>query len=109
MTIASDVPHSAGKLPDGYLEIYKFAVEMADRVSGRRLSVGALPVSGALAALAAVHGVDRILLGTVGILLAVSWWTLLHTYRNLAEAKFRLISNLKSSSQSRCTTRNGDT
>ena len=77
-------------IPEGYLDIYKLAVEMADRVSGRRLTAGALPVSGALAALSAVHGVDRVLLASVGILLALSWWTLLRTYRRLAQAKFGL-------------------
>jgi hypothetical protein len=40
-------------LPEGWMDIYKLAVEMADRVSGRRTTIGFLPVQRLFAALVA--------------------------------------------------------
>lgn len=93
------------------LELYKFAVEMADRVSARRgvsnsffLAVNAgltaligVVDSGGRASPAAMDRSDfRVLVITaVGIVFSLTWWLLLRSYRDLSRAKWEVISRLE--------------
>jgi hypothetical protein len=80
------------ELPQSYLELYKLAVEMADRISARRAVANSffLTVNTALAALLG-SGTFRWYVSVAGIIFAVTWWALLRSYRELNSAKFQVI------------------
>lgn len=83
---------AAAELPGNYFELYKLAVEMADRVSARRglsNSFFLTANTGVVALLAG--GVARWPLAAAGILVSVVWWALLKSYRDLNRAKFDII------------------
>jgi hypothetical protein len=74
------------------LELYKLAVEMADRVSARRATANTffLTVNTGLAAL--LGGKElRWYVAVAGILFALTWFLLLRSYRRLNAAKFDVI------------------
>lgn len=89
------------------LELYKLSVEMADRLSARRGTANAffLTLETVLAGFAGVvrpsgsgvHGALRVdafgivLASVVGLVLSATWWLLLRSYRDLNEAKFKVI------------------
>jgi len=84
------------------LDLYKLAVEMADRVSARRgganqfyltLETLILGVPAAFELGDGGKGADAHLvsLSIVGILVAVVWWLQLRSYRSLNRAKFQVI------------------
>lgn len=80
-------------LPEGFLEIYKLAVEMADRVSARRAVASSFFLTvqtGLVGSLAFVEG-QRWSIALGGIVVAITWWLLLRTYRQLNGAKFKVI------------------
>lgn len=87
----------AGKLPEGYLEQYKLAVEMADRVSARRGTANTfyLAIQSALIALMSVEDVDRWAVATAGVLLALTWFLQLRSYRQLHTAKYSVINAME--------------
>jgi len=95
------------------LEMYKTAVEMADRVSARRAGANSFFVT-LNTALAAVVGIvsaarkappqgnvpsfDSFGLGLTalsGVVFAVVWWALLRYYRRLSKAKWDVINKLE--------------
>lgn len=88
------------------LELYKLAVEMADRVSARRGGANAFFVtvqSALVAALGFLAGQDpappdryMVALCAVGLAAAASWYLLLRSYRDLNRAKFAVINKLES-------------
>ena len=79
-------------LADGYLEIYKLAVEMADRVSARRGVANSYFLTLNTAVLAVIGTVAvRWYLAAAGIVLCVAWWALMKNYRDLNRAKFAVI------------------
>jgi hypothetical protein len=80
------------ELPAGYLELYTLAVEMADRVSARRGVANSffLTVNTGLAALLGGQEL-RWYVAVAGIVLCVTWWALLKSYRDLNAAKFDVI------------------
>ncbi|HEY1345703.1 MAG TPA: hypothetical protein VGF54_11990 [Streptosporangiaceae bacterium] len=82
----------AADLPGNYFELYKLAVEMADRISARRGVANSffLTVNTALMALLGTQDV-RWYPAAAGIVLCVSWWALLKSYRDLNRAKFEII------------------
>jgi hypothetical protein len=84
-------------LPDGYLDLYKLAVEMADRVSARRTTANSffLAVQTALVAVLGVDGIDDNAVATAGLVLAGAWWLLLRSYRKLNSAKFAVIGEME--------------
>ena len=95
-----DAPGNArgpdGPLPDGFLDLYKLAVEMADRISARR----GLTNSFFLTINTAVVGVlgtqsSRWYFAVAGITLSVAWWASLVSYRNLNAAKFKVITSME--------------
>lgn len=95
------------------LELYKTAVEMADRTSARRAGANSffLTLSTALAAVVGIvssarkpppHGsvptfgaFGLVLTATAGIVLALTWQALLRYYRRLNAAKFDVINEIE--------------
>jgi hypothetical protein len=78
------------------LELYKLAVEMADRISARRALANTffLTVNTGLAAL--LGGEDlRWYVAAAGIVFAFAWWWLLQSYRKLNSAKFEVINAIE--------------
>lgn len=83
---------AAAELPGNYFEIYKIAVEMADRISGRRGLANSffLTINTAVLGILGTHE-SNWYLAAAGIILCVSWWALLKSYRDLNRAKFEII------------------
>ena len=89
------------------LEIYKLHAELADRVSQRREGANRLFVSlltGTLIFLAALlrYGAETIPVGAVviaigifGISLAVAWYVIIRSYRQLSSGKFAALHELE--------------
>ncbi len=91
------------------LDLYKLAVEMADRTSARRAAANTFFVTlhSGLALVVGVIGAvrpstaqefDRLTYGTlaaVGLTLSLTWWLLLRYYRRLNGAKFDVINNIE--------------
>jgi len=89
------------------LELYRLAVEMADRVSARRgtansffLAVHAAVITAVAALLPDRAGtpqpLDSTLITSAGMTLAATWWLLLRSYRHLNSAKFNVILKMES-------------
>lgn len=95
------------------LELYKLAVEMADRTSARRAGANTFFVSlnAALAAAIAILSSARkppprntlptfdafglTVAAVAGVVLALTWWVLLRYYRRLNRAKFHVINQME--------------
>jgi hypothetical protein len=92
LTVAPPPAAAGGDLPEHFFELYRLAVEMADRISARRAVANSffLTVSTGLAALVG-GGTFRWYVSAAGIVVAVSWWAVLRSYRQLNAAKFRVI------------------
>ena len=84
-------------LPEGLLDIYKLAVEMADRISARRAIASSyfITAQSALIALVAVVSKDRWALAAPGLVLAATWWLLLRSYRRLNTEKYKVIQEME--------------
>jgi hypothetical protein len=91
-------------LPDPrVLDIYKLAVEMADRISARRAVANAffLTVNTTLVAVVGLSTTqpDSALRFTTvclaGVAVSVCWWLLLRVYRRLNAAKFAVINQIE--------------
>lgn len=98
---------------DIILELYKTAVEMADRTSARRAGANSffLTLNTALAAVVGIVSSSRkppphgnvptfdayglVLTAIAGVVLAFVWWALLRYYRRLNGAKFDVINKLE--------------
>jgi hypothetical protein len=83
---------AAAELPANYFEIYKTAVEMADRVSARRglANTFFLTINTTVLGVLGTHAASWYL-AVAGIILCASWWALLKSYRDLNAAKFKVI------------------
>lgn len=85
------------------MEIYKLAVEMADRVSARRAVANAffLTVNTTLVAVVGLRSETPgsallpVSVSIAGIAVAACWWFLLRNYRKLNEAKFDVINRIE--------------
>lgn len=95
------------------LDIYKLAVEMADRVSARRAGANTffVTLNTALAAVVGIVSAARklpphgsvpssdafglVLTAIAGIVFAGVWWLLLRYYRQLSAAKWDVITNIE--------------
>jgi hypothetical protein len=93
-----------GGVSQAELEIYKTAVEMADRISVRRGITNSffLAVQSSFVALVGLskEGAEgglseRLILLFVGVLLSFVWWMQLGSYRRLNEAKFSVITDIE--------------
>lgn len=83
---------AAAELPGNYFELYKLAVEMADRVSARRGAANSFFLTVNTGVLAVIGTATvRWYLAAAGIVLCVAWWALLKSYRDLNYAKFGVI------------------
>jgi hypothetical protein len=84
-------------LPEGYLDIYKLAVEMADRISARRAVASSffLTAQSALLAVVGATTTEAWALALPGLVLAATWWLLLRSYRHLNTAKFKVIQKME--------------
>lgn len=90
----------------GELELYRLAVEMADRVSARRgatnnfflaVHAGVITVVAALLPVSdgAAMPLDSTLVSIAGVALSTAWWLSLRSYRDLNEAKFKVIQQME--------------
>ena len=89
------------------LEIYKFHAELADRVSQRReganrlyvsLHVGLVVLIAALVRFGFGDTPEDLVLGAIGgfgILLSISWFVVIRSYRQLNEEKYRVLGELE--------------
>lgn len=83
------------------LEQYKLYVEMADRISQRRMATNNFFVSlntilfGVISLLKSENSWINIGCGMVGIVLSISWYYLLKSYRQLNSGKFKVIHELE--------------
>jgi hypothetical protein len=95
-----------------YFDVYKLAVEMADRISARRGTANAFFFT-IHSALIAVIGFVRptqpgqhqsaqhvdtfgpIYVAVGGVVLAAAWWLMLKSYRDLNRAKFAVINEME--------------
>ncbi|WP_456030175.1 RipA family octameric membrane protein [Streptomyces werraensis] len=87
------------------LDLYKLAVEMADRVSARRGTANAffLSVQTTLISIIGLtyerlekaHYSVYLALSIAGVTLSASWWLQLRSYRDLNTAKFAVINKLE--------------
>ncbi len=92
------------KATQQYLDLYKLAVEMADRVSARRATANAFFLTVNTALLAFVSsGLDDVLwlVSLAGIALSGTWWMLLKSYRDLNAAKFDVITEMENKLQAK--------
>jgi len=90
---------------DRVFELYKLAVEMADRVSARRTGANAffLTLHGGLSAAVGILGqatsrdvsVYLLLAPIAGLALSAAWFLLLRSYRDLNRAKFAVITEME--------------
>lgn len=78
-----------------FFDQYKLAVEMADRVSARRGTANAFYFTVSSALLAASETLGLGLASAAGILLALTWWLQLSSYRKLSAAKWQVITSLE--------------
>lgn len=78
------------------LELYKLAVEMADRISARRALANTffLTVNTGLVALLGGRSL-RWYVAAAGIVFALAWWGLLQSYRKINWAKFQVINSIE--------------
>ena len=87
------------------LEIYKLAIEMADRVSARRISANTffLSINTALLTLIGFTyekfegdvGVLLVAISIAGIILSLTWLSSIRSYKRLNRAKFTVINELE--------------
>ena len=92
---------------DRLLEIYKLHAELADRVSQRREGTNRLYVSLILGLIVFLATFIRfgfgdisewlvlITIGGIGVLLSVSWFVVIRSYRQLNSEKFRVLHDLE--------------
>ncbi len=78
------------------LELYKLAVEMADRLSARRALANTffLTVNTGLVALLGGNTL-RWYVAAAGVVFSMAWWSLLESYRRLSAAKFAVITDME--------------
>jgi hypothetical protein len=98
-------PSMAGTPDPALLDLYKLAVEMADRVYARRATANAffLTVQTALIAVLATAAPpgsgtpawQRGVACAAGVVIAACWWLQLRSYRDLARAKFGVINEIE--------------
>lgn len=83
---------AATGLPEHAFELYKLAVEMADRVSARRgvANTFYLTINTGLVALIG-NRTQQWYVALAGVVFCASWWALLKSYRDLNKAKFEII------------------
>lgn len=83
---------AAAESESTYFELYRLAVEMADRISARRGVANSFFLTANTFVVAILGAADiRWYLPAAGIVFSVTWWALLKSYRDLNSAKFEII------------------
>ncbi|PTL60796.1 hypothetical protein C7Y72_10570 [Paraconexibacter algicola] len=83
-------------MPEHRLELYKLAVEMADRVSARRAVANSFFLTINTGLVALVGGTTlRWYVAAAGIVFSLAWGLLLSSYRKLNTAKFAVITAME--------------
>ena len=78
------------------LELYKLAVEMADRISARRALANSFFLTVNTGLVALLGGNDlRWYVSLAGIVFSLAWWSTLQSYRQLNAAKFQVINSIE--------------
>jgi hypothetical protein len=87
---------SESEIPNYYFEIYSLAVEMADRISSRRVVANSFfaSINTGLIVLLGSQELDWYV-ALAGVILALVWWALLKSYRDLNSAKFKIINGME--------------
>jgi len=92
---------------DTYVELYKLHAELADRVSQRReganrlhvsIAVGLVVFLGTLIRFSEDQALDAIVVlavGICGVIVSVSWYIVLRSYRQLNTEKFRVLHDME--------------
>lgn len=88
---------AAADLPEHYFELYKLAVEMADRISARRSLANSFFLTINTGLIAIIGGTSDLkwYVPVAGLLFCVTWWALLKSYRDLNSAKFQIILGME--------------
>src|SRR4051794_3469299 len=96
-TVGEPATKNGRQLADGLLEIYKVAVEMADRLSARRAAASSffITAQSALIALVAAGSNQHWAFALPGLVLAGTWWLLLRSYRQLSAEKYKVIQTIE--------------
>lgn len=104
-TVPSALKPGQSQPSDALLELYKMAVEMADRVSARRGIANAFFLSVQTAMLSVISIVATaggrmpwwaaLILALAGISISATWWLQLRSYRALNGAKFEIINSVE--------------
>lgn len=86
-------------------DLYKMAVEMADRASARRSTANAFFLTAQTALVAVIGATSPNLMraawwialsvAVAGVAMSVSWWLQLRSYRDLNQAKFKVINGIE--------------
>ncbi|MBS1844261.1 MAG: hypothetical protein JST53_07570 [Actinobacteria bacterium] len=78
------------------MDLYKLAVEMADRISARRGVANSFFLSINTGLVAVLGAADlRWYVPVSGIAFCITWWALLKSYRELNTAKFEIIVRME--------------
>lgn len=92
----SETLSAAADLPPGFLDQYKLAVEMADRVSARRGAANSFMLTANAAFTALLGGTTlKWYVSLAGIAFAATWWALLRSYRDIDRAKLSVILDME--------------
>lgn len=102
---AADVPRPDREPSSSVLELYKLAVEMADRVSARRGLANAFFLSVQTAFVGTI-GISLVnlrqepawtapVIALAGVTISITWWLQLRSYRDLNRAKFKVINAIE--------------
>ncbi len=83
------------KVPEHFFEIYKISVEMADKISARRVTANTFFLTLTSALILLIDKVDDIIVSLLGIIISISWWLLLKSYRELNSAKYKVIQKME--------------
>ena len=77
------------------LELYKFYLELSDRISDRRLKSNAffLTINSTLAGLAGYNPGNAWMIPIVGMAFCCMWYQLVKSYKDLNSAKFKVVHN----------------
>ena len=91
-TPGSSPPEHSEDLPPHYFDLYKLAVDMADRISARRVVANSFFATVNTGLLTLLGGNELPwYVAIAGVVLSLVWWALLKSYRDLNSAKFKVI------------------